>query len=599
MRDFQRAIDKAIAVATRHQRELLDYPGVVAVGVGPERKRGVMTGKAAIVVTVRTKRSVADLKERGEKPLPSVLEGVSVDVIELGKPVEAREILAEQRKAKDIVDEVGPAYLRKPNVTAIGVGYKTVRGQTITNQVAVKIFVGEKLPPGELRRRGLERIPATIKGVPTDVEELKPQRPTADASGSRGDRKDPLVGGISIGVGSKPFWRGTLGAIVFDRSDGRQLVLSNQHVLDAPVGTDVIQPAPVELDDSIEVGFQLDICGPLHFIRLDTPNTTVGTVLAGAAVAAVVAAALSDIIDPTRRGQEATVPPPGAQTVEEAHRVRLDYPAMPIPGTHFPVKTEWRYTRRTDMGDALHSVSEEQTNPHALVEKLLLTDKVRYTPGETIRLFGLILPEGCAPRSDRNPGRPIGPDELRRLTRAPSVALSPNLNLAVAGPRPQIVRPSPADASSAATASALAAASHKLCRCDLYHATALLTPTLVDRAFPIVLRQPTRAARNRLLVDLLTVVRDRNDDKLTSRVFGMVRYGCFLYGELTVGDFPLGPWKHYLYVQTVNIAPQGMDPLLAARIIGGLPVSQNMKPVINVACGPLIIEDGQFDIELL
>ena len=40
-----------------------------------------------------------------------------------------------------------------------------------------------------------------------------------------------------------------------------------------------------------------------------------------------------------------------------------------------------------------------------------------------------------------------------------------------------------------------------------------------------------------------------------------------------------------------------MDPTLAARIIGGLPVSQNMVPVIDVACGPFVIEDGQFDIE--
>jgi hypothetical protein len=150
-----------------------------------------------------------------------------------------------------------------------------------------------------------------------------------------------------------------------------------------------------------------------------------------------------------------------------------------------------------------------------------------------------------------------------------------------------------------ATNSAVAAASHKLCRCDLYHSVALLTPTRIDRSFPVVLCQPPLAARNRLLVDLLTIVRGRDDGKLMSRVYGILRYGCFLYGELTVGDIPFGPWKHYLYVQTVNIAPEGMDPLLAARIIGGLPVSQNMKPVIDVSCGPLIFEDGQFDIELI
>ncbi len=53
------------------------------------------------------------------------------------------------------------------------------------------------------------------------------------------------------------------------------MVLSNQHVLDGPVGTQVVQPSPIGLDDSLEIGFQLDICNPAHLFRLDTPNTTV------------------------------------------------------------------------------------------------------------------------------------------------------------------------------------------------------------------------------------------------------------------------------------------------------------------------------------
>ena len=103
-----------------------------------------------------------------------------------------------------------------------------------------------------------------------------------------------------MGVNTKPFWYGTLGAIVFDRGTGEQMVLSNQHVLDGPAGTDVVQPSPIGLDDSLEIGFQLDVCDPVHFFRLDTPNTTIGTILAGGAVAALTAAALSDDIDPTR-----------------------------------------------------------------------------------------------------------------------------------------------------------------------------------------------------------------------------------------------------------------------------------------------------------
>jgi hypothetical protein len=42
-----------------------------------------------------------------------------------------------------------------------------------------------------------------------------------------------------------------------------------------------------------------------------------------------------------------------------------------------------------------------------------------------------------------------------------------------------------------------------------------------------------------------------------------------------------------------------MDPVRAAQVIGGLPVSQNMVPALDVGCGPFVIEDGQFDIEPL
>ena len=38
--------------------------------------------------------------------------------------------------------------------------------------------------------------------------------------GLRDDRKDPIVGGATVGVNTKPFWYGTLGATVFDRTTG-------------------------------------------------------------------------------------------------------------------------------------------------------------------------------------------------------------------------------------------------------------------------------------------------------------------------------------------------------------------------------------------
>lgn len=588
-KDFNRKLDRAIEVATEQEAALLDYTGVVAVGVGPERKAGKLTGEPAIVVTVRRKRSRKELQTAGERRLPSRLAGVPVDVVELGVPVEAPEIVAAQAKAREVLERVRDEWLSSPNVTGIGVGYKRTGGERNYNQIALQIFVAEKLPPSELRGRNLRAVPARIKGVVTDVEVQPVLRPSSSASGSRDDRRDPLVGGLTVGVNTKPFWYGTLGAIVFDRTTDEQMMLSNQHVLDGSPGVDVVQPSPIGLDDSLDIGFQLDICNPLHFFRLDTPNTTVGSVLAGAAVAAAVAAALSDETDPTRRGQEATVPLAGAKTVLESHDVRLSYPELPIPGRHFEAKADWRYTRHTDAGDLSAGADEVKKNPHALADKLLLTDRTLYRPGDTTRLLALILPEECVPKPhERAVSDPIRPAELKALRDAAEVQ-----------PPPLSVATAALGIGTADAAKARAVIVTRRCRCEGYHLTAILTPTTVDRAFPVVLREPVAKLRSELLGRLLKVVEQHDDKKLGERVFRMIRYGCFFYGELAVDNIPAGPWRHYLFVQTVNTATAEMKATEAAQIIGGLPVGQNTAPELDVACGPLVFEDGQFDVELI
>ena len=61
-----------------------------------------------------------------------------------------------------------------------------------------------------------------------------------------------------------------------------------------------------------------------------------------------------------------------------------------------------------------------------------------------------------------------------------------------------------------------------------------------------------------------------------------------------------GPWYHWMFVQTTNLVPPGASPLDAAPIIGGLPVSDQYRATLDIACGPLVFEDdGSFDIELL
>jgi hypothetical protein len=533
-KDFNADLDRAVALAERELAAILSRPGIVGVGAGPERKRGRLTGRAAIVVAVREKLSPASLEAAGVEPLPDVIDGIPVDVIEFQKPQEAAELRAAQAKAIRAKERVEKAWLAEPNVTGIGVAYKESGGKR-TDVVSVTVYVEKKLPPAELKRRKLKAVPKTIGGIPTDVVVLPRMKPAIAASGSRGNTKDPLVGGISIGTANKLFWRGTLGSIVFDRPSGDQRVLSNEHVLDGAIGENVIQPGQIGLDDSIEVGFQLDICNPINFLRLDTPNTTLGTLLAAGSVAALIAAALSDEIDPTQRGRLATMPLAGAKTLAEQHSVRMSYPELPIPGTPFEIGTEWKYVRETTAGDLSHSVAEKRKNPHVLRYKGLFTDSRLYHSGDIVRLYGVVAPDD---------------------------------------PKKQ----------------------H---RCDAYHCVALLTPKTVDRLFPVVLRETGSQQFGQALGDLARIVESTGEEG--KKLLSMIRRNACIYtGSFVAGqDVPLGPWSHYLYVQTVNTVPDGTEPEKAAETIGGLPVSQNMTPNVDVACGPVVFEDGTFDIELI
>src|SRR5262245_53286799 len=120
---FFAQLERAIAVATRHERELLAYPNVIMVGVGPARRRGTLTGEAAIVVTVRRKLAENELDENAR--LPRRIEEIPVDVVEQDKPVEAPELIAAQARAREVLERVKDDWLRQPNVTAVAIGYKS------------------------------------------------------------------------------------------------------------------------------------------------------------------------------------------------------------------------------------------------------------------------------------------------------------------------------------------------------------------------------------------------------------------------------------------------------------------------------------------
>src|SRR4026207_2451434 len=155
---------------------------------------------------------------------------------------------------KDFVRSRGAEFLKDPNISSVGIGYKTTGGKA-TKVISVQFTVQEKVVPEALEHLGTQRIPESfdIGGVevPTDVikRDFSAEfKIVAEATASdRKVRLDPIVPGISVANARET--AGTIGCIVFDSMAGTPYVLSNWHVLNGPaglIGDDVVQPGPFD-----------------------------------------------------------------------------------------------------------------------------------------------------------------------------------------------------------------------------------------------------------------------------------------------------------------------------------------------------------------
>jgi endonuclease G len=155
---------------------------------------------------------------------------------------------------KDFVRSRGVEYLKDPNISSVGIGYKVKDGKP-TKEVSVQFTVQEKARPEALESMGTVEIPKSFKiggaDVPTDVirRTFKADfRVVAEAAGSeRKKRIDPIVPGVSVANAKET--AGTIGCVVFDSADGTPYILSNWHVLHGPqgdIGDDIAQPGPFD-----------------------------------------------------------------------------------------------------------------------------------------------------------------------------------------------------------------------------------------------------------------------------------------------------------------------------------------------------------------
>lgn len=80
--EMQAAYERAQAVKEAHEEALMQLPNVVGVGVGLRSRGGEYTGEVGLVVMVRRKVPRSALKP--EEIIPSEIDGVPVDVQEVG-----------------------------------------------------------------------------------------------------------------------------------------------------------------------------------------------------------------------------------------------------------------------------------------------------------------------------------------------------------------------------------------------------------------------------------------------------------------------------------------------------------------------------------
>jgi hypothetical protein len=134
-----------------------------------------------------------------------------------------------------------------PGVEGVGLGVKERGGQP-TDEIAIRIYVSEKMPLAQLRLR--DRLPSFYQGVRTDVLASGRALPATSACEDR-SKHSPLVGGITISNGrrgDRGFALGTLG--FFATINGIEgpnniALVTNHHVLKANggrVGDDVFHP---------------------------------------------------------------------------------------------------------------------------------------------------------------------------------------------------------------------------------------------------------------------------------------------------------------------------------------------------------------------
>ncbi len=142
----------------------------------------------------------------------------------------ASSINSDHRKIEQAYEKALKTYGHRADVTGIDIGYNYKDG-TRRDEIVLRVHLREKVDRDLLS--AAELLPPEVDGVPLDVIQAS-YAPSANgalaangilALAARRHRRDPVQPGLSIShhLGTA----GTIGAVVYDRTDGAACILSN------------------------------------------------------------------------------------------------------------------------------------------------------------------------------------------------------------------------------------------------------------------------------------------------------------------------------------------------------------------------------------
>ena len=555
-----------------------------------------------------------------------------------------------------MIARIAPQWMANPNIVAIVPALKTKGGYVQPQKLVLGFYVREKVAPALLQDRGYSLIPTDIEGISTDViPAVRKPLGSVDTKETRSQMFDTLAGGMAVGDANMNAY-GTLAMILFAQDDGRPVGLTNEHVLvfdgDGHVGDEVQQP---RFYLNSEVSIDSATCcpnGQLHYRPVDNPIVDAA---AGVFAAAAVAAALSDQIDPHRRGQDATVPDLTERTLRETVSVEMQYPEIPLPGYPYNLDVKWKYQRETDRRTLEYSASETKPNLHVVQTQELLTDRPVYQRGNQVVFFALLGTElnreTCqnyfvtaaalspshrraykiilkpweidnAPRIDNPNHSLVGGQAVRRCIsfndqksgdcfRQPrsisGTIFDPEDHTACFVQRGATEPPSLVFPPAGLTIRFSTPVQEVFGRV-VFNASVTMTAFNGASEVGTATTSGTSPANLHLTAPGITHVvfhgNDESPELLEICTVKHLRKYCAYRGEFTLlPDEEIGMWSTYLFAQTRNDVPLGADPLIAATTIGGLPVTSNFVDAggsdnitYGHSCLVDIVPNGQFEV---